>query len=982
MPPLPGPLRLTPSFPFVGRARELAALRELLPRGDDDGTRVALIGGEAGAGKSRLVRELAHEAASEGALVLYGACDAVVRPPYAPVVTALAQLERATDPEILRADLGTTGGELTRLVPDLGVRVGGLPEPMTGDTDFERHRLHTAVSELLANVSTRHPLLLVLEDIHWADPSTLLVLCHLARATAAARMLVLATFRDTPSELTEEASNALVALRRVEGVVRLRLAGLSDDEVAEFVHRAAGVDRDPRLNELARAIADVSDGNPLLLAESWRAVVDAGALEQGSVGDLTAPDSLRDIVSERLSRLGAPTIDLLEMAAVAGGDFTLDVVRRAVALDEPGFLTALDEAVRSGMIDEVPAPEPSYRFTHELLRQALYDRLTALRRAELHLRIGVSLEGAVEGTPGRRLADLAHHFAAAGALDESGRALDYNVRAARSALAALAFDQAAAHLQTALAVAPAEADERAEILVELGEACHLAGQAVRALDAFEPAAHLAGARGDAQLLTRAATGFELACSAPVITDRGAVELLEAAASALGEGDSESRVAVLSGLARALVLRGEHRRAAIVRASATDMARRLGDRHGLMNLLARAYWARGTSTLEEVAGMLAEARDLAVQLGDVELEGEARAWLLVTQMARGDLPDARRELAAWLDVADRTPMPFLRGATEHIASTIALAHGRLDEAEARTLRSRGWTASLRGGDPSGVDGIQMFSIRREQGRLGELAPAMRALAAAGVGRAWGPGLAALLVELDMEEEARRELARIRLDGLDALRGALWLASLSYLTDAVAVLGDEAPAEAVRDELDRFTGSTMIVAHGVAFYGATDRYRGMLDATLRDWDSAATHFESALALDRRMGAVTWEAHTAYEYGRMLLARGGPEGAGRAASLLADATELAERIGMRSLLRRIAALTAPAAALPDGLSPREAEILRLVARGLSNRLIGEELYISEHTAANHVRSILSKTSSANRTEAATYAHFHGLADGPGPE
>src|SRR3954471_5404992 len=322
MPPLPGPLRLTPSFPFVGRARELAALRELLPRGDDDGTRVALIGGEAGAGKSRLVRELAHEAASEGALVLYGACDAVVRPPYAPVVTVLEHLERVTDPEVLRADLGTTGGELTRLVPDLGVRVGGLPEPMSGDAEFERHRLYTAVSELLANASARHPLLLVLEDIHWADPSTLLVLCHLARATTAARMLVLATFRDAPSGLTEEASNALVSLRRVEGVVRLRLAGLSDDEVAEFVHRAAGADRDPRLNELARAIADVSDGNPLLLAESWRAVVDAGALEQGSVGELTAPDSLRDIVSERLSRLGAPTIDLLQVAAGRGGGFT------------------------------------------------------------------------------------------------------------------------------------------------------------------------------------------------------------------------------------------------------------------------------------------------------------------------------------------------------------------------------------------------------------------------------------------------------------------------------------------------------------------------------------------------------------------------------------------------------------------------------------------------------------------------------------
>ena len=129
MPQVPGPLRLTPSFPFVGRARELAALRALLPYGEDDETRVALLSGEAGAGKSRLVRELAHEAAADDVLVLYGACDAVVHAPYAPIVSALEQLERVTEPDVLRADLGTTGGELTRLIPDLGARVGGLPDP-------------------------------------------------------------------------------------------------------------------------------------------------------------------------------------------------------------------------------------------------------------------------------------------------------------------------------------------------------------------------------------------------------------------------------------------------------------------------------------------------------------------------------------------------------------------------------------------------------------------------------------------------------------------------------------------------------------------------------------------------------------------------------------------------------------------------------------------------------------------------------------
>lgn len=251
-PGLPGPLRLTPAFPFVGRARELATLWALLPGAEGDGGRVALLAGEPGSGKSRLVHELAQDAAADGALVLYGACDAVVRTPYEPFVTALEQLVRDTDPDVLRADLATGGGELTRLLPDLPQRVGELPPPAPGDPDTERHRLHTAVADLLANASGRHPMLLAIEDLHWADGPTLLLLRHLARSTGNARILVVATFRDTKSDIPDELSEALVDLRRVEGVQRLGLSGLSEEEIAEFVRRAGGDDPDAAAEELDR----------------------------------------------------------------------------------------------------------------------------------------------------------------------------------------------------------------------------------------------------------------------------------------------------------------------------------------------------------------------------------------------------------------------------------------------------------------------------------------------------------------------------------------------------------------------------------------------------------------------------------------------------------------------------------------------------------------------------------------------------------
>jgi predicted ATPase len=227
MPKLPGPLRLTPSFPFAGRLRELATLRTLIPRAEGEGLRFALVGGEAGSGKSRLVREFAHEAAAGGALVLYGTCDSVVQRPYRPFVEALDQLVRTTDAATLRADLGAGGGELTRLLPDLAHRVGELPRPVAADPDTERHRLHSAVADLLAAVGRRAPLVVVIEDGHWADTPTLLLLRHLARGSSEARALLLTTFRDTEADVPEALSAALVDLRRSEGVVRLRLAGLS-----------------------------------------------------------------------------------------------------------------------------------------------------------------------------------------------------------------------------------------------------------------------------------------------------------------------------------------------------------------------------------------------------------------------------------------------------------------------------------------------------------------------------------------------------------------------------------------------------------------------------------------------------------------------------------------------------------------------------------------------------------------------------------
>jgi len=956
-----------------------------MPTADGEGRRVVLIGGEPGSGKSRLVREFAREAAQDGALVLYGASDAVVHTPYGPFAQALEHLVRVIDPVEMTAALGSAGAELARLLPELTDTVPELAAPADADPDTERHRLHTAVNNLLDLIGRQRPILLIIDDAQWADTPTLLLLRHLIR-TASGPILLLSAFRDAEVEMPEALAQTLADLRRSDDVIRLRLTGLSRDDVIEFIEGAGAGRVDADLPELADVISEQTGGNPFLVCEFWRALLETKVVEvvggkmrlTRPLATLGTPESVHEVVSERLSRLARPTGVLLDLAATAGPEFELDIVRRGSGLAEAELLPALDEAVRSGIVEELPGRRLVYRFTHELVRRAVYDRLTGVRRAELHLRVANSLEAA-EGRSARTLADLAHHFTAAAPLGETRRAIEYNVLAGRAAIDALAFDRAAELLRTALELGIDEPAWRSEVLIALGGAWQRAGRELDALDALRSAADLARELGNAELLAQAAVGYEAACWAPMMIDQGAAELLEEATAALGDQRSDLRVRLLSGLARALDLRGEKARAVVVRTDAIDVARRLDDRTGLATVLMRSYWSRGATPIQEIQQMLAEARQLGEELGNTEIRAEAMAWRVPCFVAQGDIVSARRELSEARDTAEATAQPLFMYMTDQFASAIALANGDLEEAETMARRSYEAGRLLTGRDASGGYGIQMFGLRREQGRLAELAPVMRILTAGHREHGpWQPGLVSLLAELGMETEARRGLAQIIGEGLEPFRARLRLASLTYITDACSALGDETAAALVYPELEPLAGTNVMIAQCVACYGAVDRYLGMLATTLGAWERAAQHFEDAISLNRGMGASTWLAHTEYEYARMLLARGNqaPE---RVAALVGEADRHAEQIGLWALHGRIKALGTRIvpARLPDELSAREAQILGLVARGLTNREIGRTLFISEHTAAKHVSNILTKTRCANRTDAASYAHRHGLVD-----
>ena len=723
-------------------------------------------------------------------------------------------------------------------------------------------------------------MLLVLEDGHWADAPTLLLLRHLARSAWSARLLLLATFRDTEADLPGELSETLADLRRSDDVVRMRLSGLSGAEVSDLVSRAAGSDPEPELRELASTIHDLTGGNAFLVCELWRALVETGMVEVAGgqvrvtrpLTELGTPESVREVVSQRLSRLAPRTTDLLELAAVgragvrAGADPPRRRPRRARASRRPRG--------GGGKRDDRGAPLAAAGLPlHPRDRAA-----GALRPA---------LAAAAGGAPPPRR----------GGARERRRGLRPRARGPRPSLRRrrpVRRGRAGDRLQPARGAArraprsPSTMPRRGcaprsrsgsrtspsapSALLELGSASHRAGKATDALEAFASAAEIARGLGSAELLARAAIGYEEACWRPGVASRDAVELLEEALAAVGDESDELRIGLLAGLARALDFQGERERGAIVRENAVALARRHEDRAGLAKVLVRSYWARGTTPLEEILPMLTEARDLAEELGDAETHTEAMAWRVPTFVALGDLESARAEVAALREMAERTAQPFMNHVAEHYGSAIALCDGNLAGAEAMAERSHEWGRLLTGRDASGIYGIQMFGVRREQGRLAELAPAVRILAGeADREGPWRPGLVAVLAELGMEREARRELSRLAAEGIDGFRASLWLATLAYLTDACAALGDEAMAAIVYPELEPLAGTNVMIGHLVACYGAADRYLGMLAATLGEPERAEEHFERAMEQNRRMGASTWVAHTAYEYGRFLLGRG---------------------------------------------------------------------------------------------------------------
>jgi DNA-binding CsgD family transcriptional regulator/tetratricopeptide (TPR) repeat protein len=987
---------------FVGRQREMETLQAALEGVLAGRGGLVMLVGEPGIGKTRTAQQFSVHAAQRGAQVLWGRCsEEPGAPPFWPWVQPLRAYVQAHDTETLRAEMRAGAADIAEIVPDVRARLADLQSPPhVEDPAQARFRLFDSIRSFLQHAAQRQPIVLFLDNLHWADAPSLRLLAFLASELESSPGLIVGSYRDVELSRQHPLSHTLGELTRQPHFQRLRLRGLSREDVASFLEGVVGR---PPAPELVAALNTQTEGNPLFLTEIVRFLVQEGALTPELVPLHTAPgesvghgvrvhipEGIRDVIGQRLNRLSPGCNQILSLAAVIGREFNLEEVSAALDVQpEERVLDMLEEAVAARVIEEVPQAMSRYQFTHALIRETLYDELTTARRVRIHRRIGKAMEGLYAANLEPHLAQLAHHFGEAAQCGGADEAIAYALRAGTRSMALLAYEEAVRFYRMALDALeltdPTDAAQRCRLLLAFGAAQRKAGELPEAMTTFQRTAEVAREQGFAEDLARAAVEFERVLWLTSLPAQPAVCLLQDALHALGNGDSVLRARAMGGLARAFRFTGSSPQAAVLGRQALEMSRRLNDPvtvafnlHVMLDIL----W--GPEKTAERLSHATEMLRLTADANNNELIHEAHFWRISCLLELGDIEDLDAKVEVQVRLSEELRQPFYCYIATGIRAMRAIMEGRFAEGERLALQAYALGRRVRAENVDGTFGLQMFTLRREQGRMAELEPVVRMFVQQHKGAAiWGPGLALIYSELGRESEARDEFQRLARDEFAAIpRDALWGTCLVYLAEVCVFLHNPEGAAILYHLLQPYRGRNVVGGGAVACYGAADRYLGLLATTMSKWTEAERHFTAALAMDMRLGAKPWLAHTQYDHASMLLGRGHPADLGRARALLEGSLGIARELGMRALQDRAVAMLAPMASpsqpppsYPDGLTPREVEVLRLLALGRSNRDIADTLCVSLSTVATHVRNILSKTETVNRTEAAAYALRQGL-------
>jgi hypothetical protein len=899
--PLPPALATVRQSPFVGREAVMDTLRGAWAAATGGTSGVVFVRGNAGIGKTRLCRELAHEVHAGGGAVIYGRCEEEALAPYAPFTEALRHYAAHGPALPLSLDL-PAGVELARLgwpVP------GARPRSPADGEGVERYLVFEGAVALVAAMAQAAPLLAIFDDLHWADVPTLRMIRHLVRHVGMARVLLVCTLRDDEPSRDARRERAIEDMRREPAVLTLDLDGLSDEDTAALV---AARGHGAGATSVIGRLRDRTEGNPFYIEETLHGLRTPADLRDALSDAAHIPRGIQALILRRLSGLSPDAHEVLGAASVIGREFGLGMLSGVLGRDR--VADALDEPVRDGIVVWVPGHLDRFAFRHALVRETLYDELAPSVRAALHARCGEVLEARF-GTSEGHAAELAHHFWMARPLGYREQALRYSLAAARYASDRYAYEEAVEHKDAALAILreaePPREPERCDLLMSRGRSQWRAGESRDAQASFREAAALARSLGDAERFAAAALGFGRRYYDPGKTQDEWVTLLEEAHDRIGSGDSGTRARVLAGLSQALQFRGPPAHVQALGREAVAIARRLRDDEALIVALTSLHNALlHAEFLLERLPISAELLRLVERGAPGEYGATALNWRVYDLFEQGDMDAARRAHARLSELADRLRQPlYLHFAAAWDAKWAEIA-GRFEEAEALARRSLSF--ARRANMPYAASNYygQLFGLRRDQGLLDtlprEVAEQLGDQQQLGV---WRAGIVLARLDGDQREHAERDFDALARDNFDAIPPDLfWLGAMCLLAEACARLGDAARAPVLYARLAPHAERNAQIGLAVSV-GTVHRFLGLLSAVTERWPDAEVHFEAALERSSAMGATASLAHIRCDYAEMLLARGEAGDDMRAAAHLESARAVAGELRIKPVTDRAAAL-----------------------------------------------------------------------------
>ncbi len=893
---------------FVGRQREMGELKAALEDALSGRGRLVMLVGEPGIGKTRTAEELATYARMRGAQVLWGRChESRGPPPYWPWVQALRSYVREAEPERLRSEMGTGAADIAEIVSDVRERLPDLqPSPQTDDPEQARFRLFDSITAFLKTASRNQPLMVILDNLHWADKPSLLLLEFLAQEFADSRLLVVGTYRDVDLSRQHPLAEALGELTRERLFQRVLLRGLTRQDVGRFVEVTSGI-TPPR--GLVEAVHTQTEGNPLFVTEVVRLLVQEGEMRQDGTRerdswDMRIPEGVREVIGRRLNRLSQTCNETLTVASVIGREFEMRQLASLVEdMSGDRLLEVLEEALSARAIEELPQAMGQYQFTHALIRQTLYDELTTTRRVRLHARIIEVLENLHGDEIEEYAVELFHHATEAEAMIGSTKVAQYSSMAGEKALESYAFEHALQYFERALASREGEPIDAntAQVLFGLGRAkCivepdNLRQDGVellgRAFDYFASVGDIRQALAVAEY--------------PVITQAGVSDMHSILSQAIQLVPQESHEAarLKSRLARVLAIEQcDVEGAAEAGHRALAIAAREGDRQLEKRTLAELAAAYFYDLQYEKSREYAE-RSLLVA-GDTEdplYDSLAHQWAsfaCFSSIETFDITKAKAHFEELLDASIKCGQPS-RIATAYLAKLL-LARLEGDWESAREFAQAGddisrdyipllaaWSKMEceSGNYETGIAKTnRLIEIMRAAPKAPNFAHAFAASTAGYVGRVTG--------RRDLVEAAS-EAARVVVESSKQTRFVAHLAQLG-LAETAALDGDAALARQVY----RYLKSSQ---HTIVQDIQIDRVLGRM-ATLFNVVDAAGHFEDALAFCRKAGYRPELAWSCCDYADMLLERDGDGDRRKAATLLDESLAISSELGMRPLTERV--------------------------------------------------------------------------------